>query len=421
MSEQEYFEQTEQPDTDQAALIEGQENKKRRKDHRFGSGFFFGMLTMLLISMITVGILCITRVIYLSGGTSVADGELLAKANAIAAYLRAYSLYDYDEDALREGMLDGLMEGTGDKYAVYYNAEELAAVFDDYNGDFYGIGALIKQNDDGTVYVSGLYEDSPAERSGLQPGDVFKAVNGEDVEGLDRFDVASLIRGEEGTTVTITVYRESTGETLDLTAVRAKLKKIDVEYRMLDDKIGYIWIKDFDEVAIDQFADALATLKGQGMEDMILDLRTNTGGLLRAALDITRQIMCKGNIVTIRNAGGRTTEYDCDGKREFPGRIVILTDAYTASASEIMTGALKDNGMAVSLGTTTFGKGLVQGFYYLSDGSGIKFTTDEYLTPNGTAINGVGIEPDIELEFDYDLYVSEGTDNQLEAAIDYLK
>ena len=395
--------------------------EKKKKKHSFGAGFVLGLALMLLICAATVFVLCITRVMYISGRSGIADAEVIAKANMIAGYLQEYSIYDYDETALREGMLDGLMRATGDKYAVYYNADELAAVFNDYGGNFYGIGALIKENADGEVYLSGVYEDSPAEKSGLKAGDVIVAVDGENVVGLDRYEVAEKMRGEKGTEVVITVYRESTGETLDCKAVRDKLKKIDVEYRMLSDDIGYIWIKDFDDIAIDQFTDALATLKGQGMKDMVIDLRGNTGGLLRAALGIVRQIMCKGVIFSTENAKGEKDYFECEGDREFQGRIVILTDGYTASASEIMTGALRDNGMAVSIGTTTYGKGLVQDFFYLSDGSGIKFTTDQYYTPNGTAINGVGIEPDIEVEFDYDAYMADGTDNQLDAAIEYLQ
>ena len=398
-----------------------QNPRKKKKKHPFGKGFVFGMLIMLLLCSVAFFFLCLGRVIYISGGRGLADAEVTAKANTIAAYLREYSIYEYDEAALREGMLDGLMSATGDKYAVYYNAEELTAVFTDYDGNFYGIGALIKQNLDGEVYISGVYEDSPAEKSGLQAGDVIIAVDGEDVKGLDRYEVAEKMRGEKGTEVTITVYRESTGETLDCRAVRDKLKKIDVEYRMLTDDIGYIQIKDFDDVAIDQFTDALATLKVLGMKDMVIDLRGNTGGLLRAATGIIRQIMCKGVIFSTEDASGERTDFECDGDREFKGRIVILTDGYTASASEIMTGALRDNGMAISIGTNTYGKGLVQDFFFLSDGSGIKFTTDQYFTPNGTAINGVGIAPDIEVEFDYDAYMADGTDNQLDAAIKYLE
>ena len=395
--------------------------KRKKKKNGFGRGFALGMLLMFLIWGLVIFLLCIGRVIYISGGRSLADAEIIAKANTIASYLQAYSIYDYNEEALREGMLDGLLDATGDKYAEYYNADELAAVFNDYDGNFYGIGALIMQSKDGDVFLSGVYEDSPAERAGLQAGDIIIAVNGEDVTGLDRYEVADKMTGDKGTEVVLTIYRTSTDETLEFRAVREKLKKIDVEYRMLTDDIGYIRIKDFDDVAIDQFTDALATLKGQGMKDMVIDLRGNTGGLLRAAMGIIRQIMCKGVIVSMEDARGERTEFECDGSREFKGRIVILTDSHTASASEIMTGALKDNGMAISIGTTTYGKGLVQDFYYLSDGSGIKFTTDQYVTPNGTAINGVGIAPDIEVEFDYDAYIEDKIDNQLDAAIEYLE
>ena len=393
----------------------------KKKKHPFGAGFACGMVVMFLLSVAIIFILMLDRKIYLSGGAGVADSELVAKADSIAAYLKLYSIYDYDEDALREGMLDGLMAGTGDKYAEYYNAEELAAVFSDYEGNFCGIGAFIKETPDGVVYCSGVVENSPAEEAGMKEGDIFKAVDGEPVEGLDRYGVAALIRGEEGTSVALTMYRESTDETLDFTMTRKQLPKPDVEHRMLTDTTGYIWIKDFDEIAIEQFEEAMKDLKSQGMQDLVLDLRNNTGGLLKATLAITRQLMCKGVIVSIEDAQGNRKAYECDGKNEFTGRMVILTDGYTASASEIMAGALKDNGMAITIGTNTFGKGIVQNFYYLSDGSGIKFTTDQYYTPNGTAIHGIGIAPDIEVELDYDAFLEDGSDNQLDAAIDYLE
>ncbi|MBP1585016.1 MAG: S41 family peptidase [Lachnospiraceae bacterium] len=429
MTEQDNLQYKEQPSSGETALInQAQTNapvnapaQPPRRKHLFAKGFAFGMGVMLVICMMLFVVLMLTRRVYISGRAGLADAELIAKTESIAYYLKGHSLYDYDPDTLRDGMLDGLLVATGDKYAHYYNTQELADLMNDYEGNFCGLGVLIKQSEDGDVYVSGTYKDSPAEEAGFTEGDVFKAVDGVDVEGWTRYDVAELIRGEEGTSVTITVYRESTGETLDLTATRKQLKKIDVEYRMVSDTTGYIWIKDFDEVAIEQFAEALADLRSQGMEDMILDLRTNTGGLLRAVLDITRQIMCKGVIVSTRNAQGETDSYKCDGRNEFTGRIIILTDGYTASASEILVGALKDHGMAISMGTTTYGKGVVQDFFYLSDASGIKFTTEEYLTPNGTAIDGVGIEPDIVVEFDYESYVKDKTDNQLEAAIEYME
>ena len=395
--------------------------KKEKKKRPFRLGFLTGMLVMLLLCVGTFFALLFTRRLYLAGGAGIVDAEVMAKAEAIYAYLDAHSIYDYDDQALRDGMLDGLLDGTGDKYAEYYTADEIKELFADYNGDFCGLGILLKAKEDGSVYVSGVYEDSPAEEAGFQTGDVLIAVDGESVVGIDRYDVAAMVRGPENSSVVLTVYREETGETLDISAVRKKLKKIDVEYYMASDSVGYIWIKDFDDVTTDQFKEAMSDLRSQGMKDLVLDLRTNTGGLFRVALEVAQELMCEGIIVSIESSDGTMKEYTCDGSKEFEGNIVILTDGYTASSSEILAGALIDNGMAISMGTTTFGKGLVQDFYYLSDGSCVKFTTNQYYTPNGTAINGVGIIPAIEVQFDGDLYYEDGSDNQIDAAVDYLE
>jgi len=422
MSDQENIINTEQPA--QAEILQQEipaPEKKEKKKRPFRLGFLVGMLVMLLLCVGAFFALLLTKRLFLAGGEGVVDAEVIAKAETIYSYLEQYSIYDFDYDDIREGMLDGLMDGTGDKYAEYYNPEEIKELFADYNGDFYGIGVLLRTNSENQTYVSGVYDDSPALEAGFQEGDILMAVDGTSLEGLSRTDIAELVRGPENSDVVITVYRESTDETLDLTATRKKLKKIDVDYRMVSDTIGYIWIRDFDDVTTDQFKEALESLKDQGMVDLVIDLRMNTGGLFRVSLEIVRQIMCEGLIVSIEDSSGDMKEYTCDGDNEFEGRIVILTDGYTASASEILAGALKDNGMAITLGTTTFGKGLVQDFYYLSDGSCVKFTTNSYYTPSGAAINGVGIVPDIEIEFDGDLYYDEGIDNQLEAAIEYLE
>lgn len=395
--------------------------KKEKKSNPFRLGFLTGMLAMLLVCVITFFSMLLTKHLYLSAGEGILTDEAIAKTETIYAYLRANSIYDFEDETLREGIYDGLVDATGDNYAEYYNPQEIKDLFADYNGDFCGLGVLLKGRPDGSVYISGVYDDSPALEAGFEVGDVLMAVDGESVVGLDRYDIAARVRGIENTEVCITVYRESTGETLDITAVRKKLKKIDVDYKMVSDSVGYIWIKDFDDVTTEQFEEAMKDLTSQGMTDLIIDLRTNTGGLFRVALEIAKQLMGKGVIVSIESADGTMKEYTCDGDNEFGGKIVILTDGYTASSSEILAGALIDNGMAISLGTTTFGKGLVQDFFYLSDGSCVKMTTNQYYTPNGTAINGVGITPDIELEFDYDRYVNEEVDNQIEAAIEYLE
>ncbi|MBP3753741.1 MAG: S41 family peptidase [Lachnospiraceae bacterium] len=421
MSDQENIINTEQPVAEANPVQEvPAPEKKEKKKRPFRLGFLTGMLVMLLLCVGTFFALLLTRRLYLSGGAGIVDAEVMAKAETIYAYLEENSIYDFDEEDLRVGMLDGLLEGTGDRYAEYYTADEIKELFSDYNGDFCGIGILIRVNADGDYYLSGVYDDSPAKDAGFEEGDVLIAVDGETLDGVDKVAVTDKIRGPENTEVTVTVYRPGTDETLDLTVIRKKLKKIDVDYRMVTDTIGYIWIRDFDDVTTEQFEEAMNALKEQGMVDMVLDLRANTGGLLRVALEVARMLMPEGVIVTIENGDGTMKDYTCDGSREFEGRIVILTDGYTASSSEILTGALKDSGKAISIGTTTYGKGLVQDFFYLSDGSCIKMTTNEYYTPSGTAINGVGIAPEIEVMLDIEQYY-EGIDNQLQAAIDYLE
>ena len=420
MSDQENIMGTEQPVQEMPLQQAAPENKTKKK-RPFRLGFLTGMLVMLLLCVGTFFALLLTRRLYLGGGAGIVDADVMAKAEAIFAYLEEHSIYDFNEQDLRDGMLDGLLDGTGDNYAEYYTAQEIKDLFADYNGDFCGLGLLLKAKEDGSVYVSGVYDDSPALEAGFQVGDVLMAVDGESVVGIDRYDVAAMVRGPENEPVVITVYREETDETLDITAVRKKLKKIDVEYYMASDTVGYIWIKDFDDVTTEQFKAAMEDLRSQGMTDLVLDLRMNTGGLFRIALEIAQELMCEGVIVSIENSDGTRKEYTCDGSKQFEGNIVILTDGYTASSSEILAGALIDNGMAISMGTTTFGKGLVQDFYYLSDGSCVKFTTNQYYTPSGAAINGVGIVPAIEVEFDGNLYYEDGSDNQIDAAVEYLE
>lgn len=416
MSEQELNENVQE-----TPAVEAPVEKKQEKKHPFRLGFLIGMLVMLLLCVSVFFTLLLTRRLYLSGGEGIIDSQTLTKAEEIYGFLDKYSIYEFGEDDLRAGVYEGILDATGDKYTEYYTPEEIRDLFADYNGDFCGIGVLIKVSRDGDYYISGVYDDSPAKDAGFEEGDIIKLVDGVGVDDVDKATLTDMIRGPEDTEVVVTVYRSSTDETLDLKAFRKQLKKIDVSYEMLTDTIGYIWIKDFDDVTTDQFSEAVRDLTEQGMTDMVLDLRMNTGGLFRVALEIADQLMSEGVIVSIEGADGAMKEYSCDDEDEFAGNIVILTDGYTASSSEILAGALIDNGKAISVGTTSFGKGLVQDFFYLNDGSCIKFTTNQYYTPGGTAINGVGIVPEIEVELDVDLYYDEGRDTQVEAAVEYLE
>jgi len=235
--------------------------------------------------------------------------------------------------------------------------------------------------------------------------------------------MVALIRGPEGTDVVLTIAREGEKDYIDLTLTRAKIEVVVVEYEMKEDNIGYIHIEQWYDTTPDQFAAAMQDLKDQGMESLIIDLRSNTGGLLRSVVQVAQQMLPQGTIVYTENKYGKGQVYACDGSNEIDIPVVILTNGYTASASEILTGAMKDHGKAVSIGTKTYGKGVVQSFFNFDDGTAMKLTTEQYFTPNGTAIDGIGIEPDIEVKFDSEAYYDEENpvDNQLEAAMDYLR
>ncbi len=356
------------------------------------------------------------------GTDSIVDEETMQKLDDISALFQIYSIYDIDDEKLQRGIIDGLVAGSGDRYAEYYTPEELEELFSDYEGTFYGIGALLFMGDNDLPTISSVYVDSPAERAGLLADDIITAVDGTDVDGMTLDEVVQMIRGEKGTQVTITVYRPSIGDYLDITPIRDEIKVTTVKSEMLTDEIGYIQIQTFEAVTADQFADALATLKGSDMKALVIDLRSNTGGLLDAVVDIGQQILPKGLVVYTEDVFGNREEFTSDGKHQLDIPIVILTNGYTASASEILTGALKDYGMAITMGTKTYGKGVVQTFATFEDGSGLKLTTEKYYTPSGVCIDGEGFQPDIEVEFDSEAYYAEESfDNQLDAAIQYLE
>ena len=233
-------------------------------------------------------------------------------------------------------------------------------------------------------------------------------------------EVVALIKGEEGTKVVLTLVREGENDYLKIPVERRKIESPTVSNEMLEEGIGYIQITEFDDVTEDQFAEALAECKQKGMKALILDLRSNPGGNLSTVCELCRMLLPKGMIVYTEDKYGKRDEYTCDGLRKLNVPAVVLVNGYSASASEIMAGAMKDHGIATIMGTTTFGKGIVQRVISLSDGSAVKLTVSKYYTPNGNDIHQKGIEPDIEVEFDADAYYDEGIDNQLQEAISYL-
>lgn len=329
---------------------------------------------------------------------------------------------DIDTDAMIEGMYAGVIDSLGDPYSVYYTAEEWQALIADTQGIYDGIGAMVSLDVTiGLPKISGVIAGTPAEEAGLRENDIIYMVDGEITRGYELTEVTAMIKGEAGTTVHLTIYRQGEDDYLEMDVVRRKIESPTVNYEMYDNYIGYIQITEFDVVTADQFTEALAVVKGSGAKGLILDLRGNPGGSLPIVVDIAREILPEGLIVYTEDKYGQKEEYSCDGKHELDIPLVILINGNSASASEILAGAVKDYGKGTLIGTTTFGKGIVQRVLPLTDGTALKLTISSYYTPNGNNIHGIGIEPDIECEFDSDAYYNEGVDNQLERAIEEIE
>lgn len=317
-------------------------------------------------------------------------------------------------EKLETGMYKGLMDSLGDPYTVYYTPEEYMSMTEETSGIYKGIGAYIGLDSaTGAPVFTGIMPGTPAEAAGLKVGDIICEVDGVDTLSMDTSEVANLVKGEEGTSVTIKVSRN--GEYVTVTATRATINVPTVTSEMLDNNIGYLKISQFDDVTPGQFDENLAELKKAGMKYMILDLRDNPGGTVTAVTQIASEILPEGMIFYMEDKNGQRDEYTCPGAN-FDIPLVVLVNGYSASASEILAGAIQDAGIGKLVGTQTYGKGIVQNLYPLGDGSAIKITVADYYTRNGRNIHKVGIEPDEVLEFDQEQYEKDETDNQLEKA-----
>ena len=324
---------------------------------------------------------------------------------------------DIDLDQLEEGIYAGYVAGLDEAYTTYYTAEEFEDVMEASSGSYSGIGAYVSQNmNTGLITIVKPFEGSPAEKAGIQKEDILYKVEGEEVTGQDLTMVVARLKGEEGTMVNITIYRQSEDKYIDLSVERAVVNVPTVEHKMLDNNIGYIQIAEFEEVTAEQFKEAVSDLQEQGMEKLIFDLRDNGGGLLDSVCDVLDTILPKMMLVYTEDKDGNRREEWAEDDEAVDLPMAVLINGNTASASEIFTGALKDYDKAEIIGTTSYGKGIVQSIIPFSDGSALKVTSSKYYTPSGICIHGVGIEPDQTVEYDRTLEY----DNQLQAAIDYL-
>ena len=356
---------------------------------------------------------------------SVLTQEMVQKIQMVEAIIKQfYYTDDIDRTALEEGAYRGMVASLGDPYSEYYSQEELADIMDQSEGIYYGIGAGVQLDKETMLpMIVKVYPQTPAEEAGLRENDIIYEVNDESTSGLSVQEVVTRIKGEEGTTVNLTIVREGEGDFLSIDVERRKVNTITVDFKMLEDDQAYIQISEFDSVTTDQFAEALAMARGNHMKGLIVDLRSNPGGNLDTVVQIAQMLLPEGLVVYTEDKYGERIEYSCDGKRQLEVPLVVLINGNSASASEILAGAVKDYGIGTLVGTTTFGKGIVQRIAPMKDDSAVKITTSRYFTPKGNNIHGIGIEPDIECIFDGEAYYNDPArpDNQLDEAKRVLK
>ena len=392
------------------------ENKKK-----FWKGALCGALIMFIIC-VAFGVMLVSGVFGIRVG-NIVSSETNQKLQMIRTLMEREYLYydDLNDEVLQDALIKGYVEGLDEPYTVYYDAAETKALFEDTKGEFGGIGIGISQDVDTNIatFVT-IYEDTPGEEAGFQVGDIVYKVDGEDVSGLDLDTIVSKIRGEVGTTVEITVLRGEDMQEYTSTVTRALIENDTVNYEMKDGKLGYIQVTGFEDVTYKQFTKALDELKEQKMKGLVIDLRSNPGGNLSTVCDMLDLILPEGTIVSIKDRDGKGETYTSDAKHQLEVPLVVLINGYSASASEIFAGAVKDHGVGTLVGTTTYGKGVVQEIYGLPGDTALKITSSEYFTPSGKNIHGVGVEPDVEIEYMYDEEHPE-KDNQLEKALEILK
>ena len=332
----------------------------------------------------------------------------------IANLIKGNFLFEYQTDDLIEGAITGMVEALDDPYSVYMDKDTTEQMYESNAGVFGGIGIYATLNDDGRVIVSSPIKDGPSEKAGIEAEDIIYAVDDKSTEGMDLDTVVAMMRGEVGTEVKITVKRGD--ELKDFTITRAYVDEQTVSSQVLaaDKRIGYIAISKFSENTDEAFTDQLNELIDQGIQSLIIDLRYNGGGSVDAACNIAALMVPEGPIVQIVDNKGSSDIIKSPGA-QFKAPIAVLVNEYSASASEILAGALQDTKAANLIGTTTYGKGIVQTVYFLNDGTGVKLTEKKYLTPNGNDINKKGIEPNVYVEIKGD------KDTQLDFAVEYLK
>lgn len=352
--------------------------------------------------------------------------KVVSKLNFLQKLVDDYYLKNVKDVSFEDGVYKGFIASLQDPYSVYYTKDEYNALMESSSGVYCGIGATVSQDaKTGVITIVKPFSTGPAYKVGVLPGDVLYKVDDDSVAGLDLTQVVGKMKGEEGTKVRVSVVREGKSEPIEYTITRQKIEIPTIEYKMLDNKIGYIMIAEFDEITVEQFVKAVDQLEKEGMEGLVLDVRNNPGGLLTSVVKILDRLLPPELIVYTEDKAGNREDEKAVDKKQVTLPMAVLINGQSASASEIFAGALQDYETATIIGTTSFGKGIVQKVIPLSDGTAVKLTISKYFTPKGRNIHGTGIEPDLEVELNSDVQktvvIPVEKDNQLKAAIKHIE
>lgn len=349
------------------------------------------------------------------------DESTVRKIKLLEDKIDEVYLNEIDDTKMEDGLYKGMVASLEDPYSAYYSLEEVKEFTETTAGEYSGIGAYIGMDEDsGYPKITKVIEGSPALEAGLKSNDFIVKIDGESVEGLELNEVVKRVKGEENSQVVITIARKDAKDYLDITVTRKKIEMPTVTYSISENGIAYISILEFDDVTSSQFAEKFNQAKSDGMKGLILDLRNNPGGNLDTVIKISDFLLPRGLLVYTEDKNGERDEYRMGSEDEIDVPMIVLVNENSASAAEILAGAVQDYKKGKLLGTTTFGKGIVQQFFRLNDGSAVKLTISKYFTPLGRDIHKIGVEPDIVLEFDYENYDKNKTDNQREKAYEIL-
>lgn len=400
---------------------------RKKKSQGFASGMIIGAVSAfmaVILLILSVAAVCIAKgyihigvngdVYIQSDAVTDSDGigsEVEGKLNAIDSVLESFYFGDVDDETAKDKIYKAYLSSYGDKYTMYYTADEYKALKESTNGKFYGIGAVCQLSGEGGVLLVDVYDNGAGYQAGLRSGDRVVNVDGRDITDMELSSAVALIKGDKGTSVTLEVIRGT--ERLTFSAVRDAVEAKTVSYTLLDNNIGYLSISQFEEVTTKQFKAAVEDLQSQGMKGLVIDIRNNPGGLLDTVVGMLKYMLPDGLIVYTEDKQGNRKEYKGQDNDEFNLPLAVIVNGNSASASEIFAGAIQDYGKGTIIGTQTYGKGIVQTVKPLTDGSAIKFTIAKYFTPKGQDIHGKGVTPDMVVEYDTDADV----DTQLDAAI----